>query len=161
MPLWTFDPDDDGGRWVAAPLPSDEIHLATGDGAAIHRSSGSEGERWVLIGSATVSVNALPLLVGLHVLRDRDEIRLGEMRVFFSTETLAAVAACPAAPEPLKCPRCTQTIDTGAPAVRCPQCGVWHHQSERLPCWTYVDTCQLCDQTTALDGTYRWTPEDL
>jgi len=45
--------------------------------------------------------------------------------------------------------------------VRCPQCGVWHHQSDELPCWVYSSSCSLCDHPTALDAGYRWIPGEL
>ena len=48
----------------------------------------------------------------------------------------------------------------GTPAVQCPACGRWFHQSAELPCWTYSDHC-LCPQPTALDCGYQWTPHGL
>jgi hypothetical protein len=49
-----------------------------------------------------------------------------------------------------------------SPGGKCPQCGVWYHQSEELfDCWTYSELCALCDQSTGLDSDYLWTPEDL
>jgi hypothetical protein len=93
---------------------------------------------------------------------DRDEILLhGVGRCYFSTETLARI-------EPLSeesatgcCPRCKQGMTAGEPAVRCPGCGVWHHQSDELPCWTYAERCAICGGSTALDAGFSWTPEEL
>ena len=44
-------------------------------------------------------------------------------------------------------------------AVRCPQCGIWYHQHDQLPCWTYAPACGFCPQSTALDAGFAWTPE--
>ena len=82
-------------------------------------------------------------------------------RCYFSTETLARI-------EPLSeedatgcCPRCKQGLTAGQPAVKCPGCGVWHHQSDELPCWTYAERCAICGGSTALDAGFSWTPEEL
>ncbi|MBM4093116.1 MAG: hypothetical protein FJ276_27460 [Planctomycetes bacterium] len=51
---------------------------------------------------------------------------------------------------------------SGAPAVCCPICRAWHHQTDERPCWTYSDFCAACPaQRTALDGRLSRTPEDL
>ena len=127
------------------------------------------GEQWVLLAGnrSGVRVNGVPLLLGMHVLGDHDEIFVPTpaepRRFYFSTERLARVEPFPAADGAATCPRCKQPIEQGDPAVRCPSssCGVWHHQSEKWPCWTYSDRCALCPTSTALDSGYRWTPEEL
>jgi hypothetical protein len=81
--------------------------------------------------------------------------------VFYSTERLALVEEFPGANAPAYCPRCKQAIASGHPAVKCPGCGVYYHQSNELPCWTYTDVCALCPQSTALDAGYQWSPEAL
>ena len=119
---------------------------------------------WFLFatGRGGVFVNGLPVPLGMRALADRDEIRLaGAEPAFFSTETLAAVAAYPGAERPVDCPRCLLPIEPGTPAVRCPRCGVWHHENAERNCWTYARTCRLCPQPTALDAGYGWSPEDL
>ena len=73
----------------------------------------------------------------------------------------AAVEPLPESAGEVFCARCKKRIPAGAPAVKCPQCGAWHHSSDDLPCWTYAETCAFCDQPTALDADYRFTPEDL
>lgn len=121
-----------------------------------------EGGVWVLLAHAeAVAVNGAPLRLGIRLLRDRDELRLatGE-RYYFSTERLATVEPFVRA-EPVCCPRCRQQIASGVPAVACPSCGAWCHQTDALPCWTYAATCPLCDQPSALEGGYRWTPAEL
>ena len=127
------------------------------------RTSGAESI-WVLIAcSGTgVSVNGMPLATGIRVAADRDEIRVpGAGSFYFSTETLARVEGFPASEQALFCPRCKQEIENDARAVKCPGCGVWHHQTDELNCWTYSDVCALCAQPTDLTAGFQWTPEEL
>jgi len=117
---------------------------------------------WVLIvkPGASVHVNGLPVLAGIRVASHRDEIRVEHQApLYFSTETPATVEAFPGGPRPVHCPRCKLAIGAGAPAVRCPNCGVWHHQLEDRPCYTYAGGCAACGAPTALDGGYQWVPE--
>ena len=119
---------------------------------------------WALLAwpEAGVRVNGKAVSIGIRLLRDRDEIRpAGRPPVYFSTERLAGVEQLPDGSEELFCARCRQRIEEGGEAVRCPACGIWLHESEELPCWTYASTCALCDQTTDLEAGFRWTPEDL
>lgn len=115
---------------------------------------------WVLLAPEMARVNGSPLVGGVRVLRDRDEIRIGPIRAFFSEEELPRVVPFPGADEPVLCPRCKTPLSVGEPSVRC-SCGLWYHQSSDLPCWAYAETCSLCDQPTALDAGYRWSPETL
>jgi hypothetical protein len=127
-------------------------------------STGAEG--WVVIHTPgpALRLNGTALVTGIRVLSHRDELRLAGAggRAFFSLEGLAAVAPFDGV-EGSRCPRCQQPIELGTPAVRCPQprCGVWHHESEEFRCWTYSSTCSLCDQSTELEGGFRWTPEEV
>jgi hypothetical protein len=172
--LWTQ--DQSAGEWVAMPLTDSALVVAAPGAHALHlrprgefpnppaallRSQLDGRESWVLTGAARV--NGMPLLTGIRVLRDRDELEIGGLCAFFSTETLALVQPMPRGDKPVFCPRCKQAIEPKSAAVRCPQCRVWHHQSDDLPCWTYANAehCSLCDQPTALDAGYRWTPEEL
>jgi len=81
--------------------------------------------------------------------------------MFFSTERLATTEAYPGSPSRAFCPRCTQVIAVGEQAVRCPGCGLWHHGTEQLPCWTYGECCAVCSQPTGVDAGFQWTPEEL
>ncbi len=127
--------------------------------------------KWVLIASADTTLNGLTLSSGIRVLRDKDEIRSpGNGRMFFSSERLAKVETFSAAPHAVVCPRCKQPVLDGAMAVRCPACGVVHHQTNELPCWLgYVDsgnpflTCAMCDHPSAVDAEarFRWSPEGI
>jgi hypothetical protein len=128
-----------------------------------------QGEQWVLIAGPTsrVLLNSSPLALGIAALADRDEIVVpgpapgDERHLFFTSERPSNVESLP---EGLNaaCPRCRDTLEPGTPAVCCPACGVWHHQREDRPCWTYAETCAAClQQRTALDGGFHWTPAEL
>lgn len=170
-------------EWVVTPLEGEAFSLAAdrsqpvqigrevddgGARAVVLRGGGPGGEVWVLVGSGAVHVNGVPLLGGIRVLADRDELLLGAevngaARIFFSTERLARVEPFPRPDDAAFCPRCKQQIAPGSRAVRCPgpHCRVWHHQSDDLPCWPYSERCALCDQPTETGTGYRWTPDEI
>jgi hypothetical protein len=155
---WAINPLDDGAVALQA-----HQHDAVGT-ALFMRSRLPDGETWLVMGvtAAGVLLNGEPLRTGIRVLADRDELHVdGVGRVFFSTERLARVEPCPGAEPAVRCVRCKQIIEPGTDAVRCPQCGVWYHQSDDLPCWTYTPHCVLCPQPTALETGYRWTPAEV
>jgi hypothetical protein len=172
--LWV---QDDTGAWAVFSLASQLLSLPdafpaagrrphdgqAGTHAILLRSVGAGSTRWVLMAASQgVRVNGAPLLTGIRVIVDRDEIRLGRgCSVYFSSEALATVEGFPRSGQPVLCPRCKQEIALGYEAVKCPQCGVWHHQAGDLPCWTYAPHCALCDQSSDLGGSYRWSPEEL
>jgi len=151
--LWTYETSN----WAALPLAGDEFTLLP----ALRVQRAAACDAWVVVGPPAVHVNGVALDTGIRVLRDRDELRAGGRRAFFSTESLAVVAAFPGAERAVSCPRCKLEIVADSPAVRCPKCDVWHHQTDELPCFTYRERCTLCDQPSALDGGFRWTPEEL
>ncbi len=170
---WEAESGEMAAAWVPTTIEDDAFDVEAflrqsqenvGDtiGAVLLRSGGTTRERWMLVGSGSVRINGTPLAAGIRVLRDRDEIRLnGGPPVYFSTERLARVEPFPGAERQVFCPRCKLPIETGAPAVLCPGCSTWFHQTTDLPCFTYAETCPLCDHQTTLDGEYRWTPEEL
>lgn len=132
--------------------------------AMLVRCAAEEVEAWFVVaaGHGEIHVNGIPLALGVRALSDRDEIRfVGTEPVFFSTETLASAVPFPGSTEPVNCPRCVLPVDAGNGAVRCPRCGVWHHENDERRCWTYARTCHVCPQLTALDAGYFWTPEEL
>lgn len=164
------------GEWAIAALDGDALVLGSWNGSSQEKSSADEprvqrvdsgaGSGWVLLAGpdCDVSVNGLPLLAGIRLLADRDEIRVaGASPVYFSAEALARIEPLPDTGREVICPRCRQPIEKGTPAVRCPSssCGVWHHESERFPCWTYAATCSLCPQPTDLEAGFQWTPEGI
>jgi hypothetical protein len=180
--VWVRAKMDEGLAWATIPL-EDEAFALTGDATAplrlrkrspgservlVLRASANGKEQWVLVSagkSHEIRINGTPLLAGMRVLRNRDEILFNGERMFFSTERLARVVPFPGAGKPVFCARCKTEIAEGSPAVRCPnpKCGVWHHQApeHELPCWTYNDVCAMCDQPTDLDVGFRWSPEGL
>lgn len=120
-------------------------------------------EQWALFAPPDrIRINGRLELLGLRLLHDRDRLEVrGLPPFYFSTESLAAVEKFPGSEKTVFCPRCRDAIHAGADAVRCPGCGMWHHQMAGRNCFTYAETCALCSQRSALDGRYRWTPEEV
>ena len=157
-------PGGDGraGAWRVVPLAA-PVTEPGGIPARLLPAPAPGGENWVVLcDTSAVAVNGVPVTLGIRVLADRDALTAPPVPpVFFSTERLACVESFAGAERPLTCPRCKDPVESGSKVVRCPQCGVVHHQTDELPCWTYAEHCALCPQPTALDGAYRWTPEGL
>jgi hypothetical protein len=172
---------ENGCEWPVAPLEGDahtlrgdaEVSLRprpsadADDGARpliLRAPSASGDEQWVVIHApgTGLRINGTALATGIRLLSHRDELRLAGVagRAFFSLEGLARAAPFDGV-EGSRCPRCQQGIEPGTPAVRCPQCGVWHHESEEFACWSYSPNCALCDQHTELDAGFRWTPDEV
>jgi len=166
-----------GEKWLPTSLIRDVLVLhsnplqlaepnGSGEGIFLMRSipsdSGAGREIWVLIPSphTRVRVNGAAT-AAMHVLTDRDEIRIGYETIFFSTERLVQLVPFPE-PAPVLCARCNLPIAPGSPAVCCPNsnCAVWHHQSGDYPCWTYHTACAMCGRETDLASSYQWTPEE-
>ena len=151
-----------------APIPDEGPPVLPLNCAILRRCDTDSGPRWALLAppGAKLHFNGDSLRLGIGVLRDRDEIRIEDpqgnsRRYFFSTEELARVETLPPVPS-AACPRCKLALMPGDPAVRCPTCGVWHHQTDDRPCWTYAERCAACQsQPTDLAASYRWTPEEL
>lgn len=164
------------GRWVARPslrtagalepAGADSGAWATLlDGAAWLAPVKASGREtlWALLlhAEARVLHNGQPVSAGLRLLAHRDALALeGQEPLFFSTEEAASVEPL-AGPDQVVCPRCRDAVAPGEPAVRCPACGVVHHETGERNCWTYAAACALCPQPTALDAGLQWTPEGL
>ena len=154
-------------NWQPAPLNGEPVALlAAGprplalEAPAAVRLCVAGGDWLVLAPPGEVVVNGAPLLAGARLLRDRDELALGDgSRFFFSTERLAAVEIFPG-PQAVFCARCRLPIEPGTPAVRCPSCRLWMHQNDEFGCWVYAPTC-VCPQATDLDAGFTWTPDEL
>jgi hypothetical protein len=151
--------------WCAVPLDDTALPIAADDpGGAVLllRSRGPAGEEWFLlaVSSGGVEVNGVPLYTGIRALRDRDHLSVaGVGEMFFTSERLAQITAFPGSVEPMYCPRDRRVLLPNEPCVQCPApaCAAYHHAA----CWSYCDTCALCEQPTALDAGFRWTPGDL
>jgi hypothetical protein len=162
-----FNPSDDG--WSAAPLEGERAALLSdADHGAVllqrHTPAYAGGRSgWAVLASdgACLLLNGEPVALGLAVLRHRDELRVGDAGPFYySDERLAAVEAFASDDAP-RCPRCAQPIARGELSVRCPACGVLHHHRADRECWTHVERCALCEQSTDLEAGLRWTPKEL
>lgn len=157
----------DAEAFSLAQNPPRRVPVATAPAAGkvlVLCTQARETPSWILLADTEreVRVNGVPLQMGLRVLADRDEIRVRDVGTFFfSTECLARVESLPANKQDVFCPRCKQEIAAGTPAVKCPQCAVWHHQTEELPCWTYSATCALCPQPSGAETGFRWAPDGL
>jgi hypothetical protein len=167
-PSWQAHVLTDAVQLVDYDLLPVSAHAAGSRGAravlVCHRTDETEPV-WLVIASGLdgVQVNGERLFGGARVLNDRDSIRLpGQLDAFyFATERLARVEAFPEQAGAY-CPRCKLEIRPGEEAVQCPGCSVWQHQTAERACFTYADTCAVCDQSSDLENPrYRWTPEDL
>jgi hypothetical protein len=175
--LWV---QDGSGAWSVMPLAERAVDLSVSPprpdaGRRAEAAAGgatpvlvsplsSEGGGWCLIArlGADIRINGLRPLGGMRLLQDGDEIRIDGRSLFFGAESLPRVETFAAVDQPKYCPRCRQELAGGCDAVRCPHCGIWHHQSAELPCWSYAETCALCSQPTDLDNaSFSWSPEDL
>jgi len=154
--VWVFDTNRE---WVPKLLSGEATSLA--DRVWLHPTVDPPGTWVVLTSEPGLRLNGLPVPLGLAVLEDRDEIRMPGFTAWFSTETQACVEPFPESASRGYCPRCKQAIVAATEAVRCPQCGLWHHASDELPCWGYAPTCAACDHDTSLDAGFRWSPEEL
>jgi hypothetical protein len=171
---------ENSGGWEAERLSGAELDLSVArlptisemqsgihSGAQVARlvRSGAEGAHaWALIAPAgsSIRVNGRKMRAGLRALADRDEIRAGDKRFFYSAESIAEVVAFPGASRAIFCGRCRLPIAAGDPAVCCPGCGIWHHQGgpENRMCWTYAAACSCCDFQTPLNAGLKWVPEE-
>lgn len=171
--LWFRDTDE---TWTAMPLGTRAVDVSVspprllGDagnagsntGVVVARAADGDAAIWVLVDVAgmDVRVNGLSPVGGLQVLQDGDEIRISPAgALFFASVSPARVEEFSGGLEPISCARCSQPMEAGQPAVRCPQCGLVYHQLTNRGCWVYGPNC-CCSQKTALDAGYEWVPED-
>ena len=182
---WQQDGDGDqvSGRsdWAIARLPEDARAFVLTDDprqpirirgkasngsvvAELFRFGDRMQETWVLQSTERerIQVNGFPLIGGIRVLQDKEEIFAREFgRIYFSVERTAKIEPFSGREEATSCPRCKGTIAEGEPSVMCPSCRTWHHEGTDRPCWSYTETCALCDRLTRIDGRYSWTPRSL
>lgn len=176
--LWM---EGDEGAWLTCGLTEGTTYavktegvepvsdmLSNGRGAVLLAHQGSSQTQWVLVAGpgSRVRVNGRDTELGICTLEERDELLVANTsgtgrRYFFATQAASHVEPFPASQASARCPRCRQSLVAGQPAVRCPSCGLWHHQTEVLPCWQYAPACAGCPQITDLNAGYPWTPELL
>ena len=152
---------DDPESPVAPLEETEDLH-----GCVLLVRPADSADAWAVAANGnTVRVNGEPVLAGLRRLHDFDLVALPGRRVaVFSSERLARVQPLPASGGPVHCARCGGNIEEGAPAIACPQCGVWYHQDGNDPdyqCWTFATHCAFDNTPTALGGAFRRSPEDL
>jgi hypothetical protein len=157
----------DASAWTPLP-PATPLVLQLGS-AHVAEDGSPGGEKIELLPGADpgvvllaepgsrLRVNGHPLCGGLRVLQDRDELRVGPERCFYSATTAMAVEPYPG--ETASCPRCSGLLRQGTAAVRC-RCGAWFHQSAESACFSYGATCPLCGGSTQLE-TEPWDPAEL
>ncbi len=158
---WTIVPLDGCLKSGAIPEASRNAARCPDQGAFLMVSPVT-GQPVLVVGSeAGAYVNGHPLPLGIHVLRDRDEIYLARRRarLYYTGESPARVEPfVEIADRRIRCARCTGEMEAGTPSVRCPRCGLWHHATEEYPCWSYSKTCAGCKHPTDSDS-YSWVPE--
>lgn len=167
---------DDENIWSAMPLDRHAVDISVhpprvlakgfrlGEDtlAVVTRSEVRDSRVWVLLVAENnhVRINGFAPVAGVRVLQDHDEIRVAFLDpLFFTTAMLARVEEFTATGRAVFCGRCRQPMQNAEMAVHCPQCGIWYHQTEKLPCWTYSPLCGFCPQSTSLDAGFVWIPE--
>ena len=142
-----------------AAAPDSELTRPT----LVRTDCASGASRWVLIvpRESTLLHNGHAVTSGIRALAHRDSLALDvRAPVFFSTEQRAAVEPFSGGAT-LRCPRCCADLVPGESSVKCPGCGVVHHEAPERPCWSYAPTCAVCAHATALDAELTWTPAEL
>jgi hypothetical protein len=144
-------------RWVASPAKG--CH-SCGVELICYGSGAERGTALLTPPETTVHVNGQRVWSGLRILHHKDEIQVGDRRLFYSAEMQPCVgtyeARADAAP---KCAVCRMPIGDGESVVACPGCSRLYHQSDAKPCWTYRERCAFCSHPTSLTGEAAWQPE--
>jgi hypothetical protein len=138
---------------------------------SVVRADAAAGPAWVLTAGAKadVQVNGRRMAGRLRVLTDGDDIWIGafwqgSQRFVFAADSPPFVVTYYGADfmtdagEQPPCARCGRRIGMGTPAVECPTCHAWHHESPDARCWTRSTTCSSCQQATDLSAPFRWRP---
>jgi len=167
---WQFRALRPGVALVTAPDPEDPLAEIPYHGPPAGASpaarflrlapAGDAPEADVLVAppESRARVNGRPVIGGLKVLHGRCAVRVGGMDFVYCDEDPVRVETFVPGEDPTFCPRCSGLVE-GGDAVRC-RCGTWYHQSAEKPCFTYGETCVICNCRTALDEE-AWTPELL
>lgn len=119
----------------------------------------------LLTRDAMVRVNGAPLVAGLKLLCDRDEILAGTSRFYFSAEAPPEVKMQPMEEHRVRCGVCRMPIQPGDQVVVCPRCGMVFHQLDERDgrpekkCWTHRESCLRCGHPTSMTGEAAWRPD--
>jgi hypothetical protein len=181
MQLWRREPAG-SGRWTARAIPEAGLALAL-DAAGGLRVDGEAPRDATLVarlvplrrrGASAAALVVAPcargLLVegfpplGVALLEDRSELRVGAERLYLSRAVAPSVESFDGDVAGALCARCTRALRRGDECLRCGSCGAWHHEGERaegaeaLLCASYDAACAGCRcGWEAL----RWSPEAL
>lgn len=150
MFLWRWESRE--GVWRAEPLAAGEAVTLGPRVQALPLTSDGCG----LLVEGRVTVNGA-LTLPLRVLQDRDEIRIDDQTLCFSIDGPADIVPFSGVSS-VRCGRCQGGMQEGEPAVLCPRCQAWHHQTPLLSCWTYGPQCPRCGRPTTGAA---WQPEPL
>jgi hypothetical protein len=111
-----------------------------------------------------VLVGGYPPL-GVALVGDRSELRVGAERLYVTRAAAASAERFDGADAGASCARCTRALRRGDAALRCANCGAWHHEGprvegerEQLLCASYDPQCGACH--VRFDE-LAWTPEAL
>ena len=170
MHIWTL---NGSGAWDAHALTTTHDLELLADGNLVRLSHSpawqvrlqawnneSELPAYVLLVKDGVPVRLngqQPLSVSL--LQDRDEIALGRVYAYYSTEVLVKIVPFAGAHETIFCARCKSALAAEGLAVQCPACRLWYHETEAQPCWSYAQTCVCSHPTTT--GAFIWQPQPI
>lgn len=167
------------GTWEAHPLGA-EACLLLGPGGAhpvagtdsedaasppwqarvcSHQLAGSTTEVLLLRSGVPARINGQPVVGQLAVLRDRSLLSIASQHYFYSSESPAVVEIFQPGESRILCPRCNGEVTEGE-VVRCPGCRMYFHQSQERACFTYGETCSVCNTPTVL-GEEGWNPAML
>ncbi|UCH83230.1 MAG: hypothetical protein JSW50_12305 [Candidatus Latescibacterota bacterium] len=171
--LWSALPLSDRPIEIDHPFPiersAEELVDTQIDGVVLFPvDNSSPVTTWALLWGPDrdVRINGLSsFTVGIRVMDDRDEIRIGTGgEVYFTTETLPVVETFEGSTHDIFCPRCRKQIEPGQSVVRCPgpACGLMYHYNadKALNCYEYADNC-VCGHPSTLDAGYRWVPDEV
>jgi hypothetical protein len=164
-------------RWRVLPLPLGPSALVADETSPVQRFAGSFPEAlimpspsgFVLLVRAGAPVRVNGRDVGLRTtvtrLEHMDLINVGpRVCLFFSTESLAEIVPFPGIEGgACICARCKTPIAVGEPAISCPRCRAWSHESAKLPCFRYPGshTCPACPHPNAAGAGYQFNPAAL
>lgn len=109
-------------------------------------------------------VNGSPVAGGIRILRHKDEMIVGSVRMFFSAESTPVVETYrhQGSGRRPRCPTCRNEALDLQTVVCCPGCARIYHQlpatddAPAKPCWTYSPRCRFCGHPTSLSGEHTW-----